>query len=123
MDGCKKKLDAELETNFPEFFDQDVEHIERIREYEELRLRKYFGEDVDKTLMLINEYFIGLMTPKVFNPYNENCVLVENDRRNENLINAIEENGLSVKEATVFEFYSKIRYLEKRAQKMKERRK
>jgi len=74
-------------------------------------------------LLAIEEYLVSMMKPKVFNPYDEDCVLIENDRRNEDLMNAIEENGLNVQNATVYEFYNKIQYLDRKAKKIKESRK
>lgn len=117
MGRCKKKLDAELEINFPAWFGQDINHIDKLREFELLKLKKHLGEDVDKTLEIIYEYFISISKPKVFNPYSDECVLVENDKQFEEVCNSIQESGLSVSDATVFEFYSKIKYLEKRSKK------
>lgn len=97
--------------------------MERLREFEELRLRKHLGEEVSNSLLAIEAYFIDNMKPKIFNPYDEECVIIENDNRNEDLINAMEESGLNVKNITVFEFYNKIRYLENRAKQLRERRK
>lgn len=120
MAGCKKKVDTELEINFPGYFGQNVDYLEKLREFEELKLRQYLGENVDSSILAIEAYLVDMMKPKVFNPYDEDCVLIENDRRNEDLINSIEENGLSVHNATVFEFYNKIMYLEKRARQNRE---
>lgn len=92
-----------------------------MREYEIIRLRKYFDEEVSKELRIISEYFLNLNKPKVFNPYADDCILTENDKTFEEICNAMEESGfMSVRNVTVFEFYSKIAYLEKRAAKMRQ---
>lgn len=108
-------MDYELEISFPSYFGADINHIDRIREYELLKLRKYLGEPVDDLLLAVTDYFITASTPKTFNPYDERCVLVQNDKQHEDLCNGIEESGLNVRDATVFEFYSKVQYLEKRS--------
>lgn len=80
-----------------------------------MKLRKYLGDPVEEMFLKVCEYFIEINAPKVFNPYDERCVLVEYDSKHEDLVNGVEEAGLNVRDATVFEFYSKVHYLEKRA--------
>lgn len=72
-------------------------------------------------LQEVYEFFMLIQRPKVFNPYDGRSVLIESDLEHENICNTLEENGFaSAKKATVLEFLSKVRFMEKRAQKIKE---
>jgi hypothetical protein len=118
---CKKKLDTELEIHFPQYFGADVDYIDKLREFELLKLQQYLGEEVNLRLMAINEYFLKLNAPKVFNPFNESCILIENDRQFEDICNSIfDDLKTDIKAKSVYEFYSTISYLEKKAEKLKE---
>ena len=121
MGSGKKKLDTELEIHFPQYFGTDVDYIDKLREFELLKLKKYLGEEVDKRLVAINEYFLKLSAPKVFNPFDTQCILIENDRQFEDICNSIfDDLKTDIKTKSVFEFYSTISYLEKKAEKLKE---
>lgn len=94
--------------------------MDRIREYELLKIRKALGEDVDAILIEITEYFMNRMVPNVFNPYDDACILIEHDNQLENLFISMEENGIhEPKNLSTFEFYKRIQYFEKRASDMK----
>jgi hypothetical protein len=98
-----------------------VDYIDKLREFELLKLQQYLGEEVNLRLMAINEYFLKLNAPKVFNPFNESCILIENDRQFEDICNSIfDDLKTDIKAKSVFEFYSTISYLEKKAEKLKE---
>lgn len=73
-----------------------------------------------KALDAIYDYFLKRNTPLCFNPYDENSVLVHGEKEFEEICNSMEDSGIEgVKECTVFEFYSKVQFLEKKIQKMK----
>lgn len=58
--------------------------------------------------------------PKCFNPFSEENFLIAEEREFEELCNAMSDNGvIEVKQSTVFEFYSKVHYLEKKIQSLK----
>lgn len=78
------------------------------------------GEPVDVLLKNVAEFFLEKQKPVIFDPNNEECALVNSDRAFEEVIASMEDNGvMNVKELTVFEFYSKIKYFEKKAEAMK----
>lgn len=105
---------------FPLYFGDDLNHLDRIREYELLKIRKALGEEVDTILIEITEYFMNRATPNVFNPYDEACVLIEHDNQLENLFISMEENGIHQPNTlSTFEFYKRIQYFEKRAADLK----
>lgn len=121
MASSKKKLDSELEIYFPAFFGTDVEYIDKLREFELLKLQKYLGEAVDDKLLKVYEYFLKINAPKIFNPFDADCILIENDRQFEDICNTIfDDLKQDIKEKSVYEFYSTISYLEKKAAKIKE---
>lgn len=85
------------------------------------KLEIALGDDRDKDLEVVYEYFLTLNKPKVFNPFDARCVLTENDLEFESVCLSMEESGVNdVKESTVFSFFSKIKYLEAKANKMKQ---
>lgn len=120
MGANKKKLEQELETYFPAYFGSDLEHINKIREMYLYKIEKALGEKRDKDLEVVYDYFLSINKPKVFNPFDSRCVLTGSDLEFETVCLTMEESGVNnAKESTVFEFYSKIKYLESKAAKMK----
>jgi hypothetical protein len=118
--GFKKKLDTELTIFFPALFGTDIQYLDRTREHELLLNRQALGEPVDQLLVNVADYFLRMQKPQVFNPFDENCILIQNDKSFEEVCNSMEDNGIqNVKSLTVFEFYSKLIFLEKKAEKMK----
>jgi hypothetical protein len=116
----KKKLDTELALFYPAQFGTDIQFIDKMREYELLMNRQVLGEKVDQLLINIADYFLQLQKPHVFNPFDENCVLIQNEKSFEDVCNSMEDNGIqNVKSLTVFEFYGKLVFLEKKAEKLK----
>lgn len=62
------------------------------------------------------QFFVDHNTPKSFNPYSPDNVLLSQEQDFESMCAALEENG--VKDAglmTVFEFYSRVKYFEKKS--------
>lgn len=79
-------------------------------------------EPDEKKATLLNticEFFLSRNLPLCFNPYDENSVLINGDKEFEEMCNSMEDSGVrAIKEGTVFEFYSKIQYLEKKVRRM-----
>ena len=77
--------------------------------------------DKDAALLdSIYKYFLDRNKPMCFNPYDESCVLINGEKEFEEVCNSMEDSGAkNVKESTVFEFYSKIQYLETKARRLK----
>lgn len=122
VQGCKKKLDAELNVYFPEYFGEDIPYLDKIREYYYLKVRRSLGENVDRMMEAVAEFFLERQKPTIFDPNNENCTLIGSDRHFEEVVASMEDNGMhGVKELTVFEFYSKIAYYEKKAKALKDK--
>lgn len=73
-----------------------------------------------KALEEVYDYFLRRNTPLCFNPYDEKSILIHGEKEFEEMCNSMEDNGVeNIKECTVFEFYSKVQYLEKKMQKLK----
>lgn len=63
------------------------------------------------------DYFLEANKPKDFNPFTENC-LIQMESEFESMVAALGENGIvNASELTVFEFYSRIKYFEKKSKK------
>ena len=93
--------------------------MERIREYTALTIKEALGEKVADQIKSVEDYFLSKQKPWVFNPYDDDCVLVINDKTFEEICSGMEESGVgNPKELTTFEFYSKIAYLNKKAEKL-----
>jgi hypothetical protein len=120
---CKKKVDTELGTYFPGWFGDDIEYLDNLRQYYLLKAELEF-EYNDKDAALLNticDYFLKRHLPMCFNPYDENSVLISGEKDFEDMCYSMEDSGVkNVKESTVFEFYSKVQYLEKKVRRMKE---
>lgn len=55
-----------------------------------------------------------------FNPYDEASVLINDEKEFEEVCNSMEDSGVKdVKSGSVFEFYTKIIYLENKARRLK----
>jgi len=79
-------------------------------------VKKALGEEVDGLLNSVCEFFISRQKPTIFDPNSEESDLIGNDRHFEELAASMEDNGVnSPKNLTVFEFYSRIVYFEKKA--------
>jgi hypothetical protein len=64
-----------------------------------------------------SDYFLEANRPRDFNPYREND-LIRQESEFENMCSALEENGVSnCSNLTVFEFYSRVKYFEKKSKK------
>lgn len=64
-----------------------------------------------------SDYFLEANKPKDFNPYTEN-VLIVMEQEFESMAAALGENGVTnASELTIFEFYSRIKYFEKKSKK------
>ncbi|MEI8142828.1 MAG: hypothetical protein WCG90_08180 [Chitinophagia bacterium] len=82
-------------------------------------IRQALGEEVTKQIKAVENYFIEKQSPWVFNPYEENCILVVNDKTFEEVCAGMEDSGImNPKDLSTFEFYSKIAYLNKKAEKI-----
>ena len=63
----------------------------------------------------VMNYFLDNTKPNVFDPDNEENVLFLSDSQTEDLYIGMQENGIpEPKELTVFEFYKRIQYYEKK---------
>lgn len=65
-----------------------------------------------------SEWFLDHNKPKNFNPYNKENELIRHEQEFQSMCAALEENGVKdAKELTVFEFYSRISYYDKKSSK------
>ena len=64
------------------------------------------------------DYFLEVNKPKDFAPYNSDNVLIAQEQEFESMVASLEENGVNnAGNLTVFEFYSRIKFYEKRSKK------
>jgi hypothetical protein len=69
----------------------------------------------DERWRAINDYFMAEMKPLKFNPYERDNVLMSGEMMFEEICSTMEDNGVQrVKELTEFEFYTRLKYLEKK---------
>lgn len=83
-------------------------------------IREITGEDVSKRLNEVKDYFIDKQKPNVFDPFSELCYYVINEKSFEDVCMMMEESGvLKPKDLSLFEFQSKLVYLQKKSEKIK----
>lgn len=72
-------------------------------------------------LLKIKDYFTGTIQPKNFDPFNPGNDLMKHEKDFESVCSSLEEAGIKdAKRMTVFEFYSRLEYFEKKGTKNKE---
>lgn len=117
----KKKLRSELDLYFPDWFGEaDLNYLEKLKKYIQARIEYELtgNEDLLPALIKFRDYFLEQGAPKSFNPFNNENELVRSDQQFEAMCAALEENGVKdAKEMTVFEFYSRCKYFEKKSKK------
>jgi hypothetical protein len=63
-------------------------------------------------------YFLESNKPKNFNPFDAGNVLIRQEQEFQAMCAALEENGVKdAKCLSVYEFYSRVKYFEKKAKK------
>lgn len=105
---------------FPDWFADDLNYLEKLRNYLKDRIEFELTGDPELIPRLISyrDFFLESSAPKSFNPFNSNNDLVQLDQQFESMAAALEENGIAnVSELTIFEFYSRVKYFEKRSKK------
>jgi hypothetical protein len=109
-----------LTVYFPNWFtESDLNYLERLKKYLQARIEYELTGDVELIAEITKhaDYFIEVNKPKDFNPFVENC-LIQMENEFESMAAALGENGVTnASGLTVFEFYSRIRYFEKKANK------
>lgn len=71
-------------------------------------------------LLRIKDFITGGISPKNFNPFDPHNDLLKHEKDFEGLVSSLEEAGIhGVKSMTVFEFYSRMEYFEKKNSKNK----
>ena len=71
-------------------------------------------------MKIICDYFMENSKPKIFNPHDPHNVTLEHEKSFENVCISLNENGIDTKNVTIFEFYSRVEYFEKKYEKMKQ---
>lgn len=68
-----------------------------------------------KEMDTVIKFFINRQKPYKFNPYDTDNILMIHEKQFEDLCCSMEENGVAnPKELTEFEFYSRLKYYEKK---------
>lgn len=96
-----------------------MNYLERLKKYLQARIEFELTGDVSLVAELNRyaDYFLEANKPKDFNPFVENC-LIQMEQEFESMAAALEENGVpTAGNLTVFEFYSRIKFYEKKAKK------
>lgn len=102
---------------FPEFFGDDLNYLNRVREYLQLRCEiEIDPNNVNLQAMeSVQAYFINEQKPHTFDPYEKENVISVSEQQFENVCNTMEDQGShKPKELTEFEFYHKLRFYEKK---------
>lgn len=109
-----------MTTYFPKWFSEsDLDYLEKMKKYLLARIEYETTGDVAliPELNRYADYFVEANKPKDFNPFTENC-LIKMEQEFESMAAALAENGIvNATDLTVFEFYSRVKYFEKKAQK------
>lgn len=96
-----------------------MNYLERLKKYLQARIEFELTGDVSlvSELNRYADYFLEANKPKDFNPFVENC-LIQMEQEFESMAAALGENGIqNASELTVFEFYSRISYFDKKSKK------
>ena len=94
--------------------------MEKLKNYLKKRIEFELTGDVAILPALYNfrDYFLEQSRPKSFNPFNNENELIRLDQQFESISAALEENNVSnVANMSMFEFYSRVKYFEKKSKK------
>lgn len=105
---------------FPAWFSEsDLNYLEKLKKYLLARINFELTSDPKYMAEIIkcSDYFLESNKPKNFNPYQENDI-IRMEQEFESMCTALEENGITnAKDMTVYEFYSRVKYFEKKSKK------
>jgi len=113
----KKKIAKELKLFFPEKYDNlnELLYFQQLKRKVEIQLKRIIQQKpelYEAQLITVEKYFLSLETPKELRAIKGN-VMIEHINYFELLCTLLEENGISKpKELTVFEFMSRVNYIE-----------
>lgn len=106
---------------FPAWFQEsDLNYLDKLKKYTRARINYELTHDqryLDEILRYA-DFFLEVNKPKNFNPFDTNNDLIIQEQEFEAMCAALEENGVKdAKGMTVFSFYSRILYYDKKAKK------
>lgn len=97
-----------------------MDYLEKLKKYLRTQIAYNLTEDpihIDE-IQKLSKWFLEHNKPKSFNPYDKNNSLITQEQEFENMVVALEENGIKdIYSLTVFEFYSKVKYFERKSSK------
>lgn len=109
-------------TAFPDWFSDSsqMNYYEQIKRkslaYIDYVLR--FNKEALKIIRDVDIYLMNHMKPKRFSSEDKENVILQHDNAFENLCIALEQSGIQQpKKLTVFEFYKRLKYIEKQNKK------
>ena len=114
-------MDTERKLYFPEWFGEDLNYLAKMREHLELicEEQEEITEEGQSRLAILEAYFLDLQKPKSFNPYDPKNILMEGEAHFEDVCASLNEAGIhDPKELSEYEFYSRLRYFDKKAKEM-----
>jgi hypothetical protein len=97
-----------------------MNYLDKLKGYLQARIDFELSGDpaLLKPLLQYREFFLDANKPKSFNPFNSENDLVQSDNVFESMCAALEESGVVNPSAlTIFEFYSRVKYFDKKSKK------
>lgn len=97
-----------------------MNYLEKLKKYLIARVNFELTADPQYMAEIVkhSEYFLESNKPKSFAPYDTNNELIRLEKEFENMSAALSENGIqNASELTVFEFYSRVGYFERKTKK------
>lgn len=92
-----------------------MNYLDKYRQYLVLKCELYEKGKVSEEWNDIQEYFLMMSKPLVFNPYESENVLRSAERIFEEIVSTMQEQGITEpKKLSEFEFYSRLMYFEKK---------
>lgn len=114
-------MDTERAIYFPEFFGDDLNHLNKLREYLIIRCRvlEDLSEEDRKQMDLLHAYFSDNTKPMKFNPFEPENILSVSEMQFEDMVATMEDQGVSTaKKLTEYEFYTRIKFYQKKFKAM-----
>lgn len=101
---------------------EDLNYIENTRQMAIARISQLLepGEENDKAVKQLEEYFLDKLKPTVFRLIGGTNIVVDTEKKFEKLCTSMAEAGISnARELNMFDFRIKMEYFEDKAEKQK----
>ncbi|HRE52228.1 MAG TPA: hypothetical protein PK339_12450 [Flavitalea sp.] len=99
---------------FPEYFSDDLQYLDELRQYILLKTEVAAGEKKEEELILAADKLFNYK-PIVFDPYDPGNALKQGEEQLADMIATLEDNGTTdASSMTEWAFYHRCRYLKKK---------